>query len=65
MILAAAIICLRIKSDPDKGCEQPLPGLWVLTGVETHRLESVVFSPGIASLGVHGGELLGFSVRSP
>ena len=65
MILGAAIKCLQIKPDPEKGCEQPRSGFWVVTGAETCRLETGGVSLGVASPGARGGESLSFSVRSP
>lgn len=65
VILVAAIKCLQIKPDPDKGCEQMLSGFWAVTGAETSRLETGSVSPGVASPGAHGGESLGFSIHPP
>lgn len=65
VILVAAIKCLQIKPDPDKGCEQTLSGFWVATGADTSRLETGGVSPGVASPGARGGELSAFSIRPP
>lgn len=50
MILVAATKCLQIKPDPDKGCEQPLSGFWVVTGAETCIWRLVVLAQGLPHL---------------
>ena len=50
VILVAAIKCLQIKPDPDKGCEQPLSGFWVVTGAETCIWRLVVLAQGLPHL---------------
>lgn len=52
MILVAAIKCLQIKPDPDKGCEQllSLSGFWVVTGAETCIWRLVVLAQGLPHL---------------